>query len=79
MFSRNIVFQLAMNALAALWHYKSGIGLVGNHIDIQSGKWTAHDSGIGAGVDSYFEYLAKGALFLQKPELMNMFLQYRKV
>lgn len=68
-----------MNALTALWHHRSSIGLVGNHIDIQSGRWTAHDAGIGAGVDSYFEYLAKGALFLQKPELMNMFNQYRKV
>ncbi|KAK6630642.1 ER degradation-enhancing alpha-mannosidase-like protein 2 [Polyplax serrata] len=71
--------ELAMNALLALWHHRSAIGLVGNHIDIQSGRWTAHDSGIGAGVDSYFEYLAKGALFLQKPELMHMFLQYRKM
>lgn len=68
-----------MNALVALWHHRSSIGLVGNHIDIQSGRWTAHDAGIGAGVDSYFEYLAKGALFLQKPELMAMFIEYRKV
>ncbi|EEB15625.1 conserved hypothetical protein [Pediculus humanus corporis] len=71
--------ELAMNALLALWHHRSSIGLVGNHIDIQSGRWTAHDSGIGAGVDSYFEYLAKGALLLQKPELINMFLEYRKM
>lgn len=46
---------------------------VGNHIDVQTGKWTAADAGIGAGVDSYFEYLVKGAILLQKPELMNMF------
>jgi len=63
----------------ALWHYKSTIGLLGNHIDIESGRWTAHDSGIGAGIDSYFEYLAKGAIFLQKPELMHMFNEYKQV
>lgn len=46
---------------------------VGNHIDVQTGDWTAADSGIGAGVDSYFEYLVKGAILLQKPELMQQF------
>ena len=37
------------------------------------GKWTAIEAGIGAGVDSYFEYLVKGATLLQRPELMRMF------
>ena len=39
----------------ALWHYRSSIGLVGNHIDVMNGKWTSTDAGIGAGVDSYYE------------------------
>ena len=39
------------------------------------GKWTATDAGIGAGVDSYYEYLAKGSILLQRPELMEMFKQ----
>lgn len=47
---------------------------VGNHIDVQSQKWVAQDAGIGAGVDSYFEYLVKGAIMLQDEELLNMFL-----
>ena len=46
---------------------------VGNHIDVQTGKWTALDAGIGAGVDSYFEYLVKGAALLQRPELLQQF------
>lgn len=37
-------------------------------------KWVAQDAGIGAGVDSYFEYLVKGAILLQDKELMSMFL-----
>lgn len=37
------------------------------------GVWTATDAGIGAGVDSYFEYLAKGSLLLQRPLLMQHF------
>lgn len=63
----------AMKALYSLWYSRSSIGLVGNHIDVLTGKWTALDSGIGAGVDSYYEYLVKGSVLLQKPELMSMF------
>lgn len=69
--------EVAMNALHALRHYRSSIGLVGNHIDVATGKWTALDSGIGAGVDSYYEYLAKGAVLLQQPSLMKMFEESR--
>ncbi|KAI9515693.1 ER degradation-enhancing alpha-mannosidase-like protein 2 [Dissostichus eleginoides] len=66
----------ARQALRALWKTRSDIGLVGNHIDILSKKWVAQDAGIGAGVDSYFEYLVKGAILLQDEELLNMFLEY---
>ncbi len=51
---------------------------MGNHIDVLTGKWTATDAGIGAGVDSYYEYLVKGAALLQRPELMQMFLASRE-
>lgn len=47
--------------------------LIGNHIDVMTGKWTATDAGIGAGVDSYYEYLVKGSIMLQRPELLKMF------
>uniref|UniRef100_A0A8D3CR09 alpha-1,2-Mannosidase n=1 Tax=Scophthalmus maximus TaxID=52904 RepID=A0A8D3CR09_SCOMX len=68
--------NLARQALRALWKTRSDIGLVGNHIDIVSKKWVAQDAGIGAGVDSYFEYLVKGAIMLQDEELLHMFLEY---
>ncbi|XP_028265180.1 ER degradation-enhancing alpha-mannosidase-like protein 2 [Parambassis ranga] len=66
----------ARQALRALWKTRSDIGLVGNHIDIVSKKWVAQDAGIGAGVDSYFEYLVKGAIMLQDEELLSMFQAY---
>lgn len=52
--------------------------MFGNHIDVQTGRWTAQDAGIGAGVDSYYEYLVKGSIMLNKPELMEMFNEGRK-
>lgn len=43
------------------------------HAILFLGAWTATDAGIGAGVDSYFEYLAKGALLFHRPRLMHQF------
>ncbi|XP_076626110.1 ER degradation-enhancing alpha-mannosidase-like protein 2 [Colletes latitarsis] len=69
--------EVAMNAIKALHYYKSNIGLVGNHVDVLTGYWTAQDSGIGAGVDSYFEYLAKGTLLFQDPLLATIFHEHK--
>ncbi|VDP41200.1 unnamed protein product [Heligmosomoides polygyrus] len=68
--------RVALRALESLWRTRSAIGLVGNHINVQTGQWTATDTGIGAGVDSYFEYLVKGAFLLQRPALMEQFNEY---
>ncbi|XP_001651175.2 ER degradation-enhancing alpha-mannosidase-like protein 2 [Aedes aegypti] len=70
--------EVALNALYGLYNHRSSIGLFGNHIDVQTGRWTAQDAGIGAGVDSYYEYLVKGAIMLNKPDLMHMFNEGRK-
>ncbi|XP_028034306.1 ER degradation-enhancing alpha-mannosidase-like protein 2 isoform X1 [Bombyx mandarina] len=70
--------EVAYNALKALYHHRSPIGLLGNHIDVMTGRWTAQDAGIGGGIDSYYEYLVKGAILLEKPELMSMFLEARQ-
>lgn len=69
----SIYEETALRALRSLWHHRSRLGLFGNHIDVLTGKWTAVDAGIGAGVDSYYEYLVKGSILLQRPELMKMF------
>uniref|UniRef100_A0A1A9WGD0 alpha-1,2-Mannosidase n=1 Tax=Glossina brevipalpis TaxID=37001 RepID=A0A1A9WGD0_9MUSC len=63
--------EVALNALHSLWKRRSSVGLLGNHIDVQTGRWTAVDSGIGTGVDSFFEYLVKGAVLLQRSELLQ--------
>lgn len=65
--------EVAMTALYSLYGHRSPLGLFGNHIDVATGRWTASDAGIGSGVDSYYEYLVKGAALLQRPELIKMF------
>ncbi|KAL1284972.1 ER degradation-enhancing alpha-mannosidase-like protein [Trichinella pseudospiralis] len=71
--------RAALNALQQLWNHKSSIGLVGNHIDVQTSMWTATDAGIGGGVDSYFEYLVKGGALINSESLLKHFKEYRKV
>ncbi|CAB1324272.1 unnamed protein product [Coregonus sp. 'balchen'] len=38
--------------------------LVGTTINIHSGEWVRRDSGVGAGIDSYYEYLLKAYILL---------------
>jgi mannosidase alpha-like ER degradation enhancer 2 len=63
--------EAALRALRALWRYQSSIGLPGNHIDVLTGKWTAVEAGIGAGVDSYYEYLVKVMPYLPVESVIN--------
>lgn len=70
--------KVALNSLYSLYDHRSQIGLFGNHIDINTGTWVGQDAGIGAGVDSYYEYLVKGSIMLNRPELMHMFNEGRK-
>ena len=50
----------------ALWTFRSPLDLLGNHINVQTGKWTGLDATIGSGVDSYFEYLVKAVILLNR-------------
>lgn len=65
--------ETALRAINSMHRARSKLDLIGNHINTSNGHWTAIDSSIGAGVDSYFEYLVKGAMLLQNPNLMEKF------
>ena len=56
--------QLAKRAFWAVWDRKSSIGLVGSGIDAETGLWANGYTGIGAGIDSFYEYAAKASIFL---------------
>lgn len=68
--------QLAIRAIDYLHKTRSKIDLLGNHINTSDGKWTAIDATIGAGVDSFFEYLVKGSMLLRDPKFLDMFYVY---
>ncbi|KAI0232442.1 hypothetical protein L0F63_005231 [Massospora cicadina] len=55
---------VARQAAEALWQLRTDAGLFGNSIDIRTGTWLYTMSGVGAGIDSWFEYLLKAAILL---------------
>ncbi|XP_064858064.1 ER degradation-enhancing alpha-mannosidase-like protein 1 [Oncorhynchus nerka] len=64
---------VARRAVRALWNLRSNeTGLLGNVVNIQTGQWVGMQSGLGAGMDSFYEYLLKsyilvhGELFSQR-------------
>lgn len=55
----------ARKALDVLWDRRQrGSDLVGTVINIHNGEWVRRDSGVGAGIDSYYEYLMKAYILL---------------
>lgn len=56
-----VYFDKAKNAVVQLYNRRSKIGLVGEEIDVESGKWLSTASHAGGGIDSYYEYLLKSA------------------
>ena len=63
--------QVAVRAIDSLHKTRSTIDLIGNHINTSDGKWTAIDATIGAGVDSFFEYLVKGVNVATRSEIFG--------
>lgn len=67
------MFELPYRALTTLYNTRSSIDLLGNSIDIRTNTYIDTVSTIGAGVDSYFEYLYKCGILLDDNQLLDMF------
>ena len=66
--------KAAKLAIRALWVRRSSLGLLGKHIDVNSGAWTETLSGIGSNSDSFYEYLLKHyILFPEDDDFFTMF------
>ncbi|OTA64140.1 glycoside hydrolase family 47 protein [Hypoxylon sp. EC38] len=63
--------QAAKRAFWAIWSRRSNIGLIGAGVDAEEGHWIGGFSGIGAGIDSFFEYALKTHILLSGQELPN--------
>ncbi|KAL8769575.1 MAG: hypothetical protein Q9209_004507 [Squamulea sp. 1 TL-2023] len=56
--------KLGKRAFWSIWDRKGSTGLVGAGIDAETGLWTSSYTGIGAGIDSFYEYAAKAYVLL---------------
>lgn len=63
----------ALRALRKLWSMRSSLNLLGTTLDVTTGEWIEHSSGIGAGADSFYEYLYKAYILFGKEDYWRMF------
>lgn len=67
-----VFYRRAKRALVAVWKRRSAIDLVGNTINVKTGRWTGTDSSITGGIDSYYEYQIKCWLLFRDPQCKRM-------
>ncbi|KZF24485.1 glycoside hydrolase family 47 protein [Xylona heveae TC161] len=66
--------KLGKKAFWSVVNRRSAVGLVGAGIDAESGLWIGPYTGIGAGIDSLFEYAFKSHILLSGTDTGNAFL-----
>jgi mannosidase alpha-like ER degradation enhancer 2 len=67
-----IYYDKAKRAVVELYSRRSGLGLVGSTINVETGKWIDPTSHIGGGIDSYYEYLLKSWLLFDDKDCKKM-------
>ncbi|CAL8470523.1 g10065 [Coccomyxa elongata] len=66
--------QKALHAARQVFGIRSTVtGLVGNTLNVDTLSWVRFDASIGAGVDSFYEYLLKAYLQFGEEEYLTMF------
>ena len=61
--------KLAKRAFWEVWNRRSSIGLIGAGLDAETGLWVGPTTGIGAGIDSFFEYALKSHVLLSGSDI----------
>ena len=70
----SIFEEKARQALDSLWeHRHRSTDLVGTVLNVDSGEWVRRESGVGAGSDSYYEYLLKAYILLGDDTYLHRF------
>ncbi|CAK4078679.1 unnamed protein product [Aphanomyces euteiches] len=65
--------EAAKDAVTALWERRSPLDLLGSTINVNTGEWVHTHTGIGAGLDSFYEYLMKYYIMSGDGEFLDMF------
>ncbi|EQC34256.1 hypothetical protein SDRG_08458 [Saprolegnia diclina VS20] len=67
--------KCAKNAVLELWERRSELHLLGSTINVETGSWVHTHTGIGAGLDSFYEYLMKYYVLSGDTDWFHMFNQ----
>nr|XP_022908380.1 ER degradation-enhancing alpha-mannosidase-like protein 3 [Onthophagus taurus] len=66
--------EKAHRAMDELWKMRHrSSDLMGTVLNVHSGDWIRRDSGVGAGIDSYYEYCLKAYILLGDDRYLNRF------
>ncbi|VDP09848.1 unnamed protein product [Soboliphyme baturini] len=66
--------QKARTAMDVIWKQRNRFSdLVGSVLNVHSGDWIQRDSGVGAGIDSYYEYCLKAYVLLGDDKFLYRF------
>jgi len=66
--------EKAHRAMDELWKMRHrSSDLMGTVLNIHSGDWVRRDSGVGAGIDSYYEYCLKAYILLGDERYLGRF------
>ncbi|KAF0686062.1 Aste57867_22124 [Aphanomyces stellatus] len=65
--------EAAKDAVWALWDRRSPLDLLGSTINVHTGEWVHTHTGIGAGLDSFYEYLMKYYIMSGDADFFDMF------
>ncbi|HTH51581.1 MAG TPA: glycoside hydrolase family 47 protein [Pyrinomonadaceae bacterium] len=67
-----VYFEKAKRAIVETYKRRSDIGLVGEVINVDTGKWVNTDSHVSGGIDSYYEYLIKCSILFGDTDCRDM-------
>jgi len=67
-----VFYDKAKRALVETYKRRSKVGLVGEWINVETGKWTNTDSHVSGAIDSYYEYLLKCAVLFGDQDCKQM-------
>lgn len=66
--------ETAKKAMDFLWAQRNlGSDLVGTVLNVENGNWVRREAGIGAGIDSYFEYSLKAYILFGEEDYLYRF------
>lgn len=69
----NRFYEAADDALYCVWMMRSPLDLCGNSLDVEWNVFVDSHAGIGAGIDSFYEYLLKAYVLFGDPKYLLMF------